>query len=281
MLSETTSGDCGIRIKPDDMVGERGFVRPGLAALLGVALLAWPFGAARAEQIETERVDRVIALQPGGTLKLKNFSGEVRIAASDRNEVVIHAVRRAPRERLDRITLDIQSSESTVTIEANRKESSWLNWSHSKNNVVETDFEIQVPRKTNLEVAVFSSPVNVTDVEGRHDIHSFSSNLRLQNLAGPIRVKTFSGDIEIWLARSEARPRLEIDTFSGDVDVRMPETAQARVAFRSFSGDLESDMPLTLRSKTRRTLVAELNGGGGGTESLRFKTFSGDVRIRR
>jgi hypothetical protein len=39
-------------------------------------------------------------------------------------------------------------------------------------------------------------------------------------------------------------------------------------------------MPLTLHSgRGRRSLTAELGGGGDGT--LRFKTFSGNVRIDR
>jgi hypothetical protein len=38
-------------------------------------------------------------------------------------------------------------------------------------------------------------------------------------------------------------------------------------------------MPLTLRSSSRRSLRAELGGGGNGR--LRFKTFSGSVKIDR
>jgi hypothetical protein len=38
-------------------------------------------------------------------------------------------------------------------------------------------------------------------------------------------------------------------------------------------------MPLTLQTSSRRSLKGEL-GGGGGAE-LRFKTFSGSVRIDR
>jgi hypothetical protein len=51
------------------------------------------------------------------------------------------------------------------------------------------------------------------------------------------------------------------------------------VTFNSFSGHLNSDLPLTLHTSSRRNLRAELGGGGGGT--LRFKTFSGSVKIDR
>ena len=112
-------------------------------SLVAFALLLVAGAAAAAD--ETERFQRTVPLAPGGTLKLNNFSGHVTITGTDRSEVVIDAVRRAPRERLDRIKLDVQASGSTVRIQANKKvSSSWWDW--RGNNVVETDMEIQVPR---------------------------------------------------------------------------------------------------------------------------------------
>jgi len=72
---------------------------------------------------------------------------------------------------------------------------------------------------------------------------------------------------------------LDIDTFSGGIDVRVPSDARAEVAFNTFSGDLESDLPITLsRARGRRHLTGTLNGGG--SSRLRLKTFSGDAHVR-
>ena len=95
---------------------------------------------------ETEHISRTLSMEPGGTLRLKNFSGRVTIAASDRPEVVIEAVRRAPRSRLDRIKLDIHTSGSNVVVvDANQRDHSWWEFVGG-NNVVDTDFDIKVPR---------------------------------------------------------------------------------------------------------------------------------------
>jgi DUF4097 and DUF4098 domain-containing protein YvlB len=72
---------------------------------------------------------------------------------------------------------------------------------------------------------------------------------------------------------------IDVDTFSGSIQLHVPENARGSVTFNSFSGRLNSEMPLTLHSSNRRSLKAELGGGPGGT--LRFKTFSGSVRIDR
>ncbi|MBI1875797.1 MAG: DUF4097 family beta strand repeat protein [Acidobacteria bacterium] len=222
-------------------------------------------------------MDRTIPFSPDGTLRLKTFSGRVTITGKSANEVVIHAVRRATRDRLDRIKLDIRVSGPTIKIEANKKEDSWFNF--RGDNVVETDFDIQVPVRTKLEVSVFSSSVGISGVSGPHDVHGFSSDLTLRSIDGRLKARTFSGSIHIDLASTANAPELDVDTFSGDIDVRLNESAKGNLSFNSFSGDLRSDIPLILIQKSRRRLSARLNDGG--SNELQFKTFSGDVRLTR
>jgi DUF4097 and DUF4098 domain-containing protein YvlB len=238
-----------------------------------------PPALSAAQPSETEKVSRRIPLSPGGTLKLKTFSGKVTITGSDSSEVSVDAVRRGTRERLDRIKLDIHSSGSVITIDANKRDRTWRDWLHGKNTVVETDFEIRVPSRTNVEVSSFSSPVTVNHVNGRHEVHGFSSMLRLSDIAGRLRAHTFSGDIRVQLAASENQPQLDLDSFSGDIDVRVPANANAGLSFNSFSGNLKSDVPLTLKSSSRRNIRATMNGREGSR--VKFKTFSGDVRITK
>jgi DUF4097 and DUF4098 domain-containing protein YvlB len=244
---------------------------------LGVLALTTP--AVNAAFDETEHINQTIRMDPGGTLRLKSFSGRVTITASDRSEVVVDAVRRATRNRLDRIKLDIHTDGSrVVVVDANRRDRSWFEFS-GRSNVVETDFDIKVPRRTNLDLSVFSAPVSVEGVEGSHKVHSFSSRLSLNDVAGSIRAHTFSGSVLIRAKSWEPDQTIDVDTFSGNVELHVPESARGSVSFNSFSGHLNSEMPLTFHSSSRRSLKAELGGGDGGT--LRFKTFSGSVRIDR
>ena len=213
-------------------------------------------GTAAARQKETENVDRTIAFSRGGTLRLKNFSGDVRVTGTSGNDVVIHAVRTATRDRLDNIKLDIQVNGSTINVEANRKVPGW---DERENNVVDTRFEIQVPSATNLDLQVFSSDLIVRDTTGDIEAH------------------TFSGNIDLDVSGASAAPELKAETFSGDIKARVPQGSNGRVAFNTFSGDLRSDLPLVLHGKSRRNVDADLGGGGGS--KLEFKSFSGDLRL--
>jgi len=248
----------------------RRLLLPACALLL---LVAGPLAAA-----ETEHFQRTVPLAPGGTLKLHNFSGRVTITGTDRGEVAISATRTASRDLLDRIKLDVTTSGTTVDIQANKKvaDASWFSFHRS--DVVETEMEIQVPRHTNLEIDVFSSPVVVTGVEGTHRAHGFSSDIRMTGVNGPIKANTFSGRIDVELAAASVGPNLNLETFSGDIDVRVPQAARASVAFNSFSGDLTCDSPMTFTSRSRHSLRGDLSGGASDA-SITLKTFSGDARI--
>src|SRR3954469_12430078 len=105
---------------------------------------------------ETERIDRTVQIRAGGQLRLQNFSGDIKITGSNRADVAVHAVRRASRERLNHIKLEIVETSSGVTIEANKKDS---DVDERSNNVVETDFTIEVPADIAIDVNAFSSRV--------------------------------------------------------------------------------------------------------------------------
>jgi arylamine N-acetyltransferase len=245
-----------------------------VCALAGSVVIA----AADGWSNETEHVNQTIKLEPGGTVRVRSFSGRVTITAAEAEEVTVDAVRRAPRYRLDRIKLDVRAEGSrSVVIDANRRERSW--WEFTGNNVVETDLDIKVPRRTNLDVSVFSAPVTIDRVEGTYKLNSFSARMTLNDIAGPVQAHSFSGSIQIREKSFEGAQRIDVQTFSGSIEVHVPESTRAAVSFNSFSGRLDCEMPLTIRTGNRRALKGEL--GGGGSAELRFKTFSGSVRIDR
>ncbi|HSG00349.1 MAG TPA: hypothetical protein VLA20_04420, partial [Vicinamibacterales bacterium] len=136
-----------------------------ITAIAALALVAAP--AASFAQTQTETVERTLQLPAGGTVQLKNFSGNVRVSGSTGDEVVIKAVRRATRERLDHIKLDITESGSTIVIDANKRDE---DWEERNNNVVETTFDIQVPAAARLDIHAFSSDITVTDVVGQQTL---------------------------------------------------------------------------------------------------------------
>jgi hypothetical protein len=205
---------------------------------------------------ETEVVERTVTLPSNGTVRIKNFSGEIRVTAGSGRDVVVRATRRAPRQTLDRVKLDVTASGSTVTIDANRQEAGS---ERRNNNVVDTQMTISVPASADLDIDAFSSDVVVDGLEGDQ------------------RIKTFSGTITVDGLRGE----IDAQTFSADIRVTISSTSKGNVSFSTFSGSLDSDVPISTMSSGRRrnnNIEGTLSGGAG--PRLRFHTFSGDVELR-
>jgi hypothetical protein len=225
---------------------------------LGVALLAAVATAipVAAQSRQEETFDRTLTMQPGGTFRLRTFSGRVSIRGTEGEQVVIHAIRRARADRLRDIQIEVTQSGSSVEVNANHQRVE-----RDNDNVVETDFDIQVPARTRLDVNSFSAPIEVTNVQGGHRLKTFSAEIRLA-------AETWNEDDGV-----------DADSFSGDVFLRLPGNARGVVTFDSFSGRFESDLPVTMQASSRRTFRGDLNGGGNAL--FRFKTFSGSAEIRR
>ena len=213
---------------------------------------------ARGQEV-IEHVDRTLAFPSGGTLQLHNFSGDVHITGTSGKDLVIHAVRRAERERLDHIGLDIQTSSSTVTIDANKRDPAWK---EHNNNVVETAFDIKVPAGAKLEV------------------DAFSSNLDIKGVSGAERLKTFSGNIAVDAAAAGTTPRLVAETFSGGIRVRLADSVKGNVNFESFSGSFDTDLPLTPHSAGHKRVSSALTDPGGD-RPLTFTAWSGQVHVTK
>jgi DUF4097 and DUF4098 domain-containing protein YvlB len=226
------------------------------AKITSALIFALAVAAPATAQRDTETIDRTLPMPAGGTLRLKTFSGRVKITGGSGDQLVVHAVRRATRDRLAEIKLEITQAGSTIEVDANHRLVERRN-----DNVVETDFEITVPSKTRLDIKTFSAPVTVIGVNANQNIDGFSSDVTIES--------------NEWGDGTD----IDVNTFSGDVHLRLPASARGNIDFNSFSGRFESDLPVTLNSSSRRNFRGALNGGGSG--DFRLKTFSGDVSIRR
>ena len=148
-----------------------------------------PSGIATATRIATIRAKPRMSTaryrsHPAARSGSRPSPARVNITGSSGNQVVIKAVRRATRERLDDIKLEITQSGNVIDIDANHRVVERRN-----DNVVETDFDIQVPGQVKLDLRTFSAPVTVNSVAGDLVVEGFSSEIRLDG-----RLRTEAGE---------------------------------------------------------------------------------------
>jgi hypothetical protein len=155
---------------------------------------------------------------------------------------------------------------------------------------------LQVPVKTSLELSTMNNgDILVENVEGEHEISNMNGKVTLKNVSGSVVANSMSDDLIVILTKINTGKAMSFSTMSGDVDVTLPATAKANIKMKSNQGDIYSDFDLTMKPTTKKTVSEKGKGGkfkikfdeyllgtlnGGGPE-FTFKTFSGDIYIRK
>jgi hypothetical protein len=264
-----------------------------IAALLLILSAAGP-AAPRAAGPGTERVS-VPLTDPSrpATLKVSRVVGGITVEGYGGREVVVEATgggdqdesrpRRA--EGMRRIpnygrglSVDEENNVVRVDVQPNRG----------------GDLRIQVPFHCSLHLsAVNGGSIRVEGVEGELDLGHVNGSIEARDVSGSVVAHTTNGEVKVVLKRVDRDKPMAFSTLNGDVDVTFPADLRARVRVSSQRGDIYSDFELAAQGhagarETRKSgkrhleLDQEMQGtiGGGGPEIL-FKTFNGDIYIRR
>jgi len=108
------------------------------------------------------------------------------------------------------------------------------------------------------------------------DFETGSGSIRLQSVAGQLRARTGSGSIEV---EGQQGGDWDLNTGSGGIRVRLPETAKFNLMARTSSGSVSTDFPITIQGTVnRKELSGPVNGGG---PRLELHTASGSIHITK
>jgi DUF4097 and DUF4098 domain-containing protein YvlB len=143
-----------------------------------------------------------------------------------------------------------------------------------------------------------SGGITLDGVTGDVDANTVSGALEAQGINGKLNFHTVSGDLTLadgWLERLDANGvsgdvtadidldplgGMQVTTVSGEVTLRLPAEADARVNLHSLSGDVRSDFAELKRSSSPASRSVRGNlGAGSGRVSV--TTMSGRVILLR
>jgi DUF4097 and DUF4098 domain-containing protein YvlB len=176
-----------------------------------------------------------------------------------------------------------------------------------ENNVVEIRsrsfrhkviLSIKVPFKTSLELkTVNGGEIVVEKVDGDLEVGNVNGPLTLKNVSGTVVAHTTNGEVTVSFDRVNLDKPMSFATFNGDVDVTFPANAKFNLRMKSDRGEIYSDFKLEMKTappqpvkksekedkgkfvvKFDKSVYGLLNGGG---EEVQFKTFNGDIYIRK
>lgn len=232
-------------------------------------------------------------LAGGGSINVRNVSGDVKVTGYDGEAVVVIGVKegRTP----DKVTIEDQSSGNSIDVRVRYPE-------HCNNCDASVRFEVRVPRgiaykynsistvsgevevngvNGDLTAKSVSGEVTVNNATGSVHATSVSGNVRVGKVEGTVNAKSTSGNVEVEILSLEGTGNMEFGSVSGNVRVKLPSNLDADVNMSTMSGDLRTDFPLTIKE-------VELGGGrkangriGNGSRSLKLSSVSGDINLLR
>ncbi|MFD3697496.1 DUF4097 domain-containing protein [Streptomyces sp. NPDC058646] len=140
------------------------------------------------------------------------------------------------------------------------------------------DYRLEVPASATVRLGNSSGKIAVTGVAAA-DLTSGSGAVRADRVAGPLKIRTSSGEIT---ATGLAGPSADVRSGSGDARLDFTR-APASVAAETTSGDVTLEVPAAAYrlavSTTSGDREVSLPADPAAPSSLSAKTTSGDVRI--
>jgi Putative adhesin len=270
-------------------------MRPLVAALILLLSLAAP--AAPSAAGDAAQKVSVPLSDPGrpATLKVSTINGSITVEGYAGREVSIETSSRGeepegrPRrgaEGMRRIPnrdsgLSVDEDANVVRVE-------------TRNPAQGGDLHIQVPFHTSLHLsAINGGKISVSGVEGEIELSHVNGSIEARDVAGSVVAHTTNGNVKVMLRQVVPDKAMAFSTLNGNVDVTFPADLKAQVRVRSERGEIYSDFEIAAQGhavarETRKEgkrhveVSQEIRGaiGGGGPEIL-FKTFNGDIFIRR
>lgn len=131
-----------------------------------------------------------------------------------------------------------------------------------------------------IDVICISGGIEATGVKGSVNVEATSGNVTLRDITGAksVRAHVTSGRIT-YDGEIAAGGKYSLEAFSGGVDVILPASAAFEIDAEAFSGRINSEFPITMQGTfAGKELRGVVNGGGA---SVRVKTFSGSIDIRK
>jgi hypothetical protein len=275
-------------------------------ALVLTSLAAW--AAQAQERIVVPLSD---ASRPA-VLEVNALSSTINISAYDGKEVVIAAQEATTREigrNEERLNprgfreRDDADAPSTAGLRRIPNTSIGLTATEENNTVaIKTDFsrqalalDISVPRNTSVRAkTVNGGDLTVTGVSGEHELSNINGRIIANDVAGSLVASSNNGTIRATFTEVTPGKAMSFNTFNGDVDVTFPANLSATLRVTSSRGDFLTDFDVDLKPhppvvqqdgrngryevRLERETVAVVGRGG---PDFRFKTFNGDIMIRK
>lgn len=232
-----------------------------------------------------EEFHQTYPLSADGRVSLENINGAVRVAAWDRNEVRVDAVKRAWRqERLAEARIVVNASPDNIQIstEYPHRSTTWHGGTDERRyeNPATVEYTLTVPRRARLDsIALINGNLDISGVAGEVRASSINGRVTARGLASEAKLSTINGRLEAFMDRLGDQD-ITLDSVNGSVALTLPSDANALLRANVVHGNITNDFNLPVRRGryVGRDLAGQLGQGGA---RIKLNNVNGSIAIRR
>ena len=187
-------------MKPHRMLG---------AVVAALSLLAFASPAAADSRIEKD-----LALQPGGEFILESEVGGVAVRGTSRSGA--HIVITSPRDNLDsELEITFTNTPGMASVAARRKHNSL--WSQG----ISVEFEVDVPAETRTQIRTGGGSIELSGLKGSATVKTSGGPIEITGLVGNLEAFTSGGPIHV----KEVTGDTHLGTSGGPIDAEAVDGA--------------------------------------------------------
>jgi len=187
------------------------------------------------------RLERRLALTPGGTFTLETYVGSVSIVGDSPSGVTVTVT--SSRDDLDRkmdIGFEEQPGSARVTARRKGSMSGWFRSWFSYGNV---RFTVHVPNQADVSVATSGGEVQLSRLNGAARLRTSGGRVRAEDVVGDVHARTSGGSVRVTRVRGTVDAgtsggSIEIATIAGDVRAG---TSGGGITIDAASGDVSAE----------------------------------------
>src|SRR6266566_1644609 len=252
----------------------------GAAIVISLLWLSVQTGAAFSKAKVQKEFNQTYALAATGQVRLDNVNGKVHIAAWDRAEVKVEAVKLAEtEEELEAVKIVIDSKPDQIRIHTKYPSTKWSLW--KRNNSTTVEYDIKVPSHAVLEeINNVNGRVEIQGVHGRVHASTVNGKLAVDGLTADADLGSVNGSVLAAFDNLDAVKRASLKTVNGRVSVTLPPDANADVSAHTLNGGIHSSPDLP--AKKHWPVGTDLHGtlGKGGTQ-IHAETVNGSIQMQQ
>lgn len=229
-----------------------------------------------------------VAAPANGRVILKNFSGELPVEGYKGNEIIISSAsgKAETPERAKGLKPIYSSGTDNSGIGVSvEKEGSNVNITCLLPFTRNANYSIKIPENISVEIesgCENSNHISITNMNNEIVIKN-CHDIDLKNITGPVVLSSISGNINVDFGSFSANKPSSINSVSGDIDVTIPQKAEAQIELSTINGSFYSDFEVKQAEKNLKRIGGsqmsfDLNGGGFKFD---ITTVTGNIYLRK